>query len=124
MLESFVIKIHRFLLLLLSLFLLLLFLGSGHDLSINDSSQLKLLIEILLFFGAGIGLFFKRRNNAHVKIIILLILVQICFIDFFIDISSVEYGEDRPTLILILLTVIFFSNLFIIYSFLNTKRHS
>ena len=116
--KNIIINIHAVFLLLLSLYLLFLFLASGHRLNFKDFAQIKLLFEILVFLIASIALFFRKRNFlfGNTVLIILLILVQLSFIDFYIEISDVEYGDEKPIIILMLLFIIFVSNLFLIYS--------
>lgn len=116
--KNVVINIHAIALLLLSLYLLFLLLASGHRLNFEDFAQIKLLLEILIFFIAAVALFFRKRNFlvGNTALVVLLILVQLSFIDFYIEISDVEYGDEKPIVILILLFLLFVSNLFLIYS--------
>ena len=116
--KNVLINIHAIALLLLSIYLLFLFLGSGHRLNFEDFVQIKLLLEILIFFIAAVTLFFRKRNFlfGNTAITVLLILVQLSFIDFYIEISDVEYADERPVVILMLLFLLFLSNLFLIYS--------
>ena len=116
--KSIIANIQAVALLLLSLYLMFLFLASGHGVNFEDVAQVKLLLEILIFFITGIALFFSKRNFlvGNVTSIVLLILVQLAFIDFYIEISDVEYGNEKPIIILILLFLFFVINLFLIYS--------
>ena len=117
-LKNIVINIHAVALLLLSLYLLFLFLASGHRLNFEDLAEIKLLLEILIFLITAVSLFFRKRNFlfGNALLIVLLILVQLSFIDFYIEISDVEYGDEKPIMILMLLFLLFVSNLFLIYS--------
>jgi hypothetical protein len=67
---------------------------------------------------AAVALFFRKKNFllGNKVLIVLLILVQLSLIDFYIEISDVEYGDEKPIIILMLLFIIFVSNLFLIYS--------
>ena len=125
--KNILINIHAIAFLLFSLYLLFLFLASGHRLNFEDFAQIKLLIEILIIFLAAMALFFRKRNFlfGNKMLIILLILVQLSFIDFYIEISNVEYGDEKPIFTLVLLFIIFISNLFLIYSQikLRTQPH-
>lgn len=116
--KNVVISIHAIALLLLSLYLLFLFLASGHRLNFEDFAQIKLLVEILIFLLAAVALFFRKRNFlfGNTVLIVLLILVQLSFIDFYIEISDVEYENEKPVIILMLLFLLFVNNLFLIYS--------
>lgn len=122
-LKNIVINVHAIALLLFFLYLLFLFLASGHRLNPKDFAQMKLLLEILIFFLAAVALFFRKRNFlfGNVVLIVLLILVQLSFIDFFIEISDVEYDDEKPVIILVLLFLLFVSNLFLIYSQIRIK---
>ena len=117
-LKNIVISVHAIGLLLFGLFLLFLVLASGHRLNFEDFRETKLPIEILIYFIAAVALFFRKRNFlfGNTVLIVLLILVQISFIDFYIEISDVEYGDEKPIIILMLFFLLFVSNLFLIYS--------
>jgi len=117
-LRNIVINVHAIGLLLLGLYLLFVLLAGGHRLNIEDFRELKLPIEILIFFLAAFALFFRGRNFlfGNETLIVLLILVQLSFIDFFIEISDVEYGDEKPVVFFILFFLLFVSNLFLIYS--------
>ena len=121
--KNVLINIHAIALLLLSLYLLFLFLASGHRLNFEDFAQIKLLLEILIFFIAAVALFFRKRNFlfGNTALVVLLILVQLSFIDFYIEISGVDYGDEKPIVILILLFLLFLSNLFLIYSQIKVR---
>lgn len=122
-LRNYLIKLHAVALLFIFLYLLFLFLASGHRINFEDFTQLKLLFEIFIFFSAGVTLFFGKRNNyfRNTLIIILLILVQISFVDFYLEISDVEYGGEKPVISFMLLFIFFASNLFLIYSQIKLK---
>ena len=121
--KNVLINIHAIALLLLSLYLLFLFLASGHRLNFEDFAQIKLLLEILIFFIAAVALFFRKRNFlfGDTALVVLLILVQLSFIDFYIEISGVDYEDEKPIVILILLFLLFLSNLFLIYSQIKVR---
>ncbi|HEX6171636.1 MAG TPA: hypothetical protein VFZ33_18255 [Chitinophagaceae bacterium] len=121
--KNVLINTHAIALLLLSLYLLFLFLASGHSFNFEDFVQIKLLLEILIFFIAAVALFFRKRNFlfGNTALIVLLILVQLSFIDFCIEISDIEYGDEKPIVILMLLFLLFISNLFLIYSQIKVR---
>jgi len=119
-----VISIHAVVLILVSFYLLVLLLASGHKLNFNDFSQLKLLSEILIFFFAGVALYFDKKwlfvgKTTH---IVLLILVQLSFIDLMFAVSDVEYGDEKPVLIFMVFGLVFISNLFLIYKYFKQPR--
>jgi len=115
--KNVVINIHAIALSILSLYLLFLFLASGHTLNFEDFAQIKLLLEVLIFLIAAVALIFRRRNFLfrNIVLIVLLILVQLAFIDFYIEISDVEYVDEKPVIFFILFSLLFASNLFLIY---------
>lgn len=120
-----VLIIQAIALLLLSLYLLFLFIASGHRLNFGDFAQIKLVLEIFIFFVTAIALFFKNKNVlfGDLVLISLLILVQIALIDFYIETSEVEYGDEGPVVFFILFFLLFASNLFLIYvQIIDNKR--
>lgn len=121
--KNIIINIHAVFLLLMSFYLLFLFLASGHRLNFEDFPQIKLLFEIVIFLTTAVALFFRKRNFlfGNVMLIVLLILVQLSFIDFYVEISVVEYGDEKPVLFFLLFFLLFASNLFLIYSQIKTR---
>jgi len=120
-LKNILSNVHAYALLLLSFYLLFVFLASGHGLNLKDFAQIKLFIEVLLFFFAAILLISGKKNKifGNVMLIIVLILVQLSFIDFYIEISEVEYGAEKPVIFLTLLFLLFVNNIFFIYININ-----
>jgi len=122
-LPNIVINVHAIGLLLLSLYFLFLFLVSGHRLNFKDIAQVKLLLEVVIYFLTAVALFFRRRNFlfGDVVLIVLLVLVQVSFIDIYIEISDVDYIDGSLVILYLILFVLFVSNLFLIYSQIKTR---
>lgn len=119
-----IISIHAVALLLTSFCLLILLLGSGHRINFGDFGQVKLLLEILIIFMTAGALFFKRKGFlfSSTVVIVLLILVQLSFIDFYLEASDVEYGDSKPVIVFVLFFLLFISNFFLICSQLRSRK--
>jgi hypothetical protein len=116
-LKNTLINIHGIAILLVSFYWLFLFLASGHGLNFKDFAQVKLIIEIVIFFSAAVTIFFKKRNFlfGDLMLIVLLILVQLSFIDIYMEIS------EKPVIFLTVFFLLFISNLFLIYSQIKAR---
>lgn len=119
-----IISIYAVALLLTSFCLLILLLGSGHGINFGDFGQVKLLLEILIIVVTAGALFFKRKGFlfSSTVVIVLLILVQLSFIDFYLEASDVEYGDSKPVMVFVLFFLLFISNFFLICSQLRSRK--
>jgi hypothetical protein len=120
-----VFVLHSIALLLLSIYFLLLLLASGHRISFDDSSQLKFIMEMVIFLGVGIYLLTKWKSlvlHFDWVAVSLLVMVQLSLLDFYFETSSVEYEDNVPTTFFILFSLLFASNLFLIYTQFRIKR--
>jgi len=124
--QTALLNFHAVLLLLISVALLFLFLASGHSFNFEDSSQMRMFFQIILFAVVAIALFLKKRNYwfGKIPLFVLLILVQLSLIDFYIQASENEYENTTSILGLGLLGLFFVSNLFVIYSLMKSRESS
>lgn len=120
-----IIVLHSIALLLLSAYFLLLLLASGHRINFDDPSQLRFIIEMVIFLVSSIYLLAKRRilvRQFDWVVVVLLTLVQISFLDFYSEVSAVEYEGNAPTTFFILFGLLFVSNLFLIYTQFKNRK--
>ncbi len=120
-----IVILHTIALLLLSTYFLLLLLASGHRVNFDDSSQLKFIIEMVIFSGTAIYLLVKQKNLLQQfdwVAVVLLTLVQVSFLDFYFEVSSVEYDDNVPIIFFILFSLLFVSNLFLIYTQFKNRK--
>lgn len=113
-----IVVLQSIALFLLSVYFLLLLLASGHRIDFDDSSQLKFIVEMVIFLTTAIYLLVRGKNlQQQFKwvVVILLILVQLSFLDFYFEILSVEYDNNPPITFFILFSLLFVSNLYLIY---------
>lgn len=124
-LSNVIVILHSIALLLLSAYFLLLLLASGHRINFDDSSQLRFIIEMVIFLIGSIYLLARRSfvlQQFDLLGVLLLVFVQISFLDFYSEISAVEYDGSPPVIFFILFGLLFASNLFLIYrQFRNRK---
>jgi len=112
-----IVVLQSIALFLLSVYFLLLLLASGHRIDFDDSSQLKFIVEMVIFLTAIYLLVRGKNLQQQFKwvVVILLILVQLSFLDFYFEILSVEYDNNPPITFFILFSLLFVSNLYLIY---------
>jgi len=117
-------KIQSILLFVMTGFIIVLLLASGHKVDFRDYSQLKLILELIVFGVTAIMLLSNVKDPlkfSSLFLISLLGLVQLSFVDILIEIWSVDYGEEVPILQLSLFMLIFINNAFLIYSQIKVR---
>jgi hypothetical protein len=114
--RNFFINFYAVGLLLFGLFHLTLILASGHQIVLNDKPELKYFGETIIFFLAAFILFYRKIFiPGSYLIIFLLIIVQLSYLDLYIEISQVNYGDTQPNFFFIILFLFFITNLFVLY---------
>jgi len=103
-------------LILFSLSEIFMMLASGHEILIEDLSQMKVIIECVIFFFTAIALLFlSKLLSKNYVLIILLYAVQLSLVDYYIDISNVNYGANKPYFIFWILLFLSVINILCIY---------
>jgi hypothetical protein len=85
----------------LSFLLMLLLLATGHQISLEDNSQIKLIVEAVIFSLTGITIL-KRKPSSYIIAITLLILTQLSLVDIYTELSQDEINFVIAVLLLIL----------------------
>lgn len=80
---------------------------------------------MVIFSGTAIYLLVKQKNLLQQfdwVAVVLLTLVQVSFLDFYFEVSSVEYDDNVPITFFILFSLLFVSNLFLIYTQFKNRK--
>ena len=115
--KAFLTIVQAIILLLLAVFFLFLFLASGHEVNLKDYAQGKLIIEIFLFAVTSVVLFSKIRDSFFwsIFLIILMLLVQLAFVDICIELLKVKYENGKEIMLLSFGSIVFINNIYLIY---------
>ena len=108
---------YSYTLLTLSVISVLGLLATGHQISLRDSGQIKLILEAIVFLFTGFSIL-KRHLTKDTLTIILLILTQISFVDIYLELSHEHGAAGIMTLIIILMLL----NLYMIYGTIKNIR--
>jgi hypothetical protein len=113
---------YAFILILQSLFFLFLFFASGHQFEINDIEEIKMFIEIGCFLLSAVALLNYRRFSAgSYLLIIMFIALQTCYVDYYIEISEVNFVGSQLIVTYFILIGLTSLNLYFLYLQVRSK---
>jgi len=115
-------KIYSYTLITLSVISILGLLATGHQISLEDFGQIKLILEAIVFLFTGFSLL-KRHLTKDTLTIILLIVTQISLVDIYLELSH-EHGTVVITTLIIIIALL---NLYMIYGIIKnigTPKHN
>jgi hypothetical protein len=108
---------YAYTLLTLSVISILVLLATGHQISLSDRGQLKLILEATVFLLTGFAIL-KRHLTGNVLAIILLVLTELSLVDIYLELSN-EHGAAGITTLIIVMALL---NLYLIYEIIKNKK--
>jgi hypothetical protein len=108
-------KIYAYSLITLSVISILGLLASGHNISSDDTAQIKFIGEAIIFLATGLALLNKKLNS-DIIILILLTLTTLSLIDIYLEIMQEGNSVGVTAIFIVLLIMTLY------HGFVRVKR--